>query len=235
MTNFDIKATHESALEHHVLQGAAWLLASDSGAKTAAVSYAALEFRFAIERLAVHYWRQLLDRTLTQNELEMLGSFKAVEKQIYDLAGHQLEINRHFDFMRIVLSALSIPTPLHTPNIGLLSRHWHLCSELCHVSWPLASKVEGLRIKMYTHLCEVSEALKKNTESLGWPLIKDETFNTIRAEYVAGRIDSPAVTDHLNRIGIWAEYQAPGESNARILGTPVPPNSTSIGTTTGEV
>ena len=88
---------------------------------------------------------------------------------------------------------------------------------------------------MYAHLCEVSEALKKNTESLGWPLIKDENFNTIRAEYVAGRIDSAAVTDHLNKIGIWAEYQAPGESNARILGTPVPPNSTSIGTTTGEV
>lgn len=225
MAHFDIKTTHEAALNHHVVQGEAWLLASESGAQTAALSYAALEFRFAIERLAIHYWRQLLDRTPTDKELDALGSFKSVEKQIYDLAGHQLEIDRHFDFMRIVTSAMSIPIPLHTPNIGLLSRYWHFCSELCHIGWPLASKVQELRVKMYTRLSEVPEELKRNVKSLGWPLIKDDSFSAIRADYIAGCIDSAAVLEHIQRIGVWAAYQAPGESELQVLGTPVPPKS----------
>lgn len=233
MAHFDIKTTHEFALDHHVQQGAAWLLASELGTKTAALSYAALEFRFAIERLAIHYWRQLLDRTLTDDELEALGSFKAVERRIYDLAGHQLEINRHFDFMQIVLSAMSIPTPLHTPNIGLLSRHWHICSDLCHVGWPLASKIEELRTEMYTRMSEVSETLKKYVESLGWPIIKDDSFNAIRAEYVAGRIDSAAVLAHLHNIGVWAAYKPPGESNLQFVGTPIPSKSTPNDGSTG--
>lgn len=223
MSHFDIKTTHDVALDYHVLQGAAWLHASEAGARTAAISYAALEFRFAIERLAIHYWRQLIDRTPTDDELDALGSLKAVEKRIYELAGHQLAINRHFEFMQIVLSAMSISTPLHTPNIGLLSRHWHLCSELCHVGWPLASTVEELRAEMYKRLSEVLGELKDNVKSLGWPLIKDDSFNSIRVEYVAGRIDSAAVLAHIHSIGVWAAYKPPGERSMQFVGTPIPP------------
>ena len=223
MASFDIKATHESALNHHVRQGAAWLLASESGSKTAAISYSALEFRFAIERLAIHYWIQLIGRTPTGDDLEALGSFKALEKRIYDLAGHQLEINRHFDFIRIIFSAMSIERPLHTPNIGLLSRHWHLCSDLCHVRWPLSSAAEELRAEKYTHLCEVSATLEQNVKSLGWPVIKDASFNAIRDEYVAGRIDSSAVLAHLQSIGVWAAYKPPCESKLQFVGTAIPP------------
>ena len=95
-------------LRHHIVQGAAWLQESDQGANTGVFSYAAFEFRLAIERLAVHYWAQLLGRRPQAKDFHEIRSFKRIERRIYELGGHQREIDGHFEFMRIVLSLLEI-------------------------------------------------------------------------------------------------------------------------------
>jgi hypothetical protein len=132
MLNTDLK--HSTELGHHIRQGLAWLSASAEGENTAAVSYAALELRLGVERLAVHYWLALLDRPLEEPDFRTLASFKRLEGRIYELGGHQREIDLHFAFMRIVLKAAKLDATFHTPKIGLLSNYWHNCSEFCHVA-----------------------------------------------------------------------------------------------------
>ena len=76
------------------------------------LSYAAFEFRLAIERLAVHYWAELLSRPLEEKEVRDLPSFKRIENRIYELGGHQKEIDGHFEFMRVLLRLLKIDRPV---------------------------------------------------------------------------------------------------------------------------
>lgn len=124
----DISTHHKPDLAHHIRQGIAWLSASAEGEDTAALSYAAFELRFAIERLAVHYWRVLLNRKPAEQDLRDIESFKRIKGRIYELAGHQKEIDGHFEFTRVVLRAMKIDATLHTPQIGRLSSHWHECT-----------------------------------------------------------------------------------------------------------
>ena len=114
----DVSTHHQPDLAHHVRQAVAWLAASAEGENTAALSYAAFELRFAVERLAIHYWAALLDRKVEEQDLRDIESFKRVERRIYELGGHQLEIDGHFAFMRVVLGAMKIGMPFHTPKIG---------------------------------------------------------------------------------------------------------------------
>ena len=151
--------SHVSALPHHVQQGEGWLTKSDEGKKSAALSYAALELRYAIERLAVYYWVTLLNRPLTHAEAESLGTYKKLERRIYDLAGHQKAIDGHFAFMRAVMGVLKIPNELPTPHLGKLSEHWQTCSEICHVGWPLACCVDAYRQSTYEALSAIHRAL----------------------------------------------------------------------------
>lgn len=117
----DVSTQHNPDLAHHVRQGIAWLSASAEGENTAALSYAAFELRFAIERLAVHYWRALLNRKPEEQDFRDIESFKRVERRIYALAGHQREIDAHFEFMRIVFGAMKIDAPLkvRSKEIGI--------------------------------------------------------------------------------------------------------------------
>ena len=135
MTSFaTIRTPH---LVHHVAQGSEWLAQADRGVNTVALSYAAFEFRLAIERLGVLYWAQLLDRPLEEQEIR--SSFKRAEQAIYRLAGHQKEIEGPFAFIRVVFRALKIDREIVTPRLGQLSKYWHQCSELCHIGWSFNS------------------------------------------------------------------------------------------------
>ena len=104
-------------LKHHVTQGSTWLAQSSGGANTVALSYAAFEFRLAIERLGVHYWSDLLSRPLEDEDIRGLPSFKRIENRIYELGGHQKDIDGHFEFMRVVLRILKIDRTIATPKL----------------------------------------------------------------------------------------------------------------------
>jgi hypothetical protein len=218
----DVNTNHQPDLAHRVRQGVAWLSASAHGKNTAALSYAALELRFAVERLAIHYWATLLDRSLEGQDLNDTRSFKRVERRIYELAGHQREINGHFAFMRIVLSSLNIDRTLHTPQIGALSRYWDECSELCHIAWPLACTAPEIPKAAFFALTEISETLANYVQSLGWPVLKDPAFAELRNRFIPGTATADDVLAHIQLIGIWAKEEFPDGRAPQFVGEPVP-------------
>jgi hypothetical protein len=226
----DVAFQHQPELAHHVRQGVAWLSASAEGENTAALSYAAFELRFAVERLAVHYWAALLDRKPEEHDLRDIESFKRVERRIYELAGHQKEIDGHFEFMRVVLGAMKIDMPLHTPKIGELSRFWHECSELCHIAWPLSCSAAELRQIAFTTLTEISRSLSAHVSSLGWPVLKDATFAELRNRFIAGEATADDVLTHVQRTGLWGRAEFTDGRPSEFVGEPVAPSACEKGT-----
>ena len=221
----DVSIQHTPELSHHLQQGLAWLTESASGDNTAALSYAALELRFAVERLGLHYWRILLNRKPEERDLRDIGSFKRIEQRIYELAGHQKEINGHFEFMRVVLGAINIDTSFHTPKIGELSNHWHMCSELCHIAWPLSSTVPEVRSGAFASLTSVSQSLSAHISSLGWPTVQDAEFVELRNQFIAGKASRDDVLAYISKIGLWATAEFPDGRPPQFVGDAIVPST----------
>ena len=221
---------HQPELGHHVHQGIAWLDASANGENTAALSYAAIELRLGIERLAVHYWRALLDRIPEERDLRDIESFKRIEQRIYELAGHQLQIDRHFEFMGIIFGAMKIDIPMKTPKLGLLSRYWHECSELCHIGWPLASALPEVQATAFARLSEISSDLNEHVGSMGWPVLKETEISELRSRFVAGNASVVDVLSHIRKQGVWARVEFPDGRPSQFVGEAVAPNSTDSAT-----
>jgi hypothetical protein len=214
---------HGPDLAHHVQQGQAWLARSSRGAVTTAVSFAALELRYAIERLAIHYWRTLLGRALEPSDLRDTESFKRIERRIYELAGHQREINAHFEFMREFLSALKADVPLHTPDLGKLARHWDYCSEFCHIGWPLSSHVREQQVEAAANLGTIAAELQALVESAGWPTIHDARVIALRNGYVRGESSLEDLRTFMREVGVWAKVEYPNGRPSEFVGEPIPP------------
>ena len=219
----DIAVSHQPDLLHHVNQAASWLTASDSGDKTAALSYAAFELRYAVERLAVHYWSELLGRQFEERELRDIGSFKTVEHRIYELGGHQSEINGHFEFMRVMLVHLQIADVIATPNIGALSRYWHRCSEICHIAWVLGSGAPELRTEAFRFLSDVLGSLREQLQgACGWPSIREPALLELRNRFVAGDATAADIRAHLAQTGVWARVEH-HDGRMEFTGEAIPP------------
>ncbi|MBP5996964.1 MAG: hypothetical protein KA535_03350 [Azonexus sp.] len=219
----EISLRHQNDLSHHITQGNAWLAASADGEETAALSYAAFELRLGIERLAVHYWTSLLNRKPEADDLNDIGSFKRIEKRIYELAGHQREIDGHFEFMRIVLGALRIDGSFLTPQIGKLSSYWHDCSELCHVGWPLACSAPEVRKAAFASLTEIVQALSAQVASMGWPVLHDAAFVDLRNRFIRGDASREDVLSYIQRTGLWARAEYPDGKAPHFVGEAVAP------------
>jgi len=219
----EISLRHQNDLSHHIAQGRAWLAESAEGENTAALSYAAFELRFGIERLAIHYWTSLLNRNLEMDDLKGIGSFKTIERRIYDLAGHQKEIDGHFEFMRVVLGALKIDGSFLTPKIGRLSSHWHDCSELCHTGWTLACAVSEVRKATFTSLAEIAHELSAQVVSMGWPILQDAAFADLRNQFVHGNATTQDVLTHIQHSGLWARANFPDGRTSQFIGEPIAP------------
>jgi hypothetical protein len=214
-------------LNHHVIQGGAWLDASESGAHSVPLSYAAFELRLAIERLAMQYLFDLRGWPSNDERLDSLRTYKSMEKIVYSLAGNQREINGHFEFMRIVYACVKLETPLTTPDLGKLSRYWHTCSEFCHIGGMLALHDESVLKLLHAELLEIAAAVSDLVSGLtGWPTIKDGEFLNLRGEFIAGRADASDVEAYLRRIGIWARIEYTDGRPAQFAGEPIPPDST---------
>ncbi len=220
-----ISMQHKADLAHHVRQGIAWLDQSAAGTNTSALSYAALELRFAIERLAVHYWCALLNRPIEEHDLRDIQSFRRIESRIYELAGHERKIEKHFEFMRIFLATLKVERPLHTPQIGRLSNYWHECSEMCHIGWPLASSLTEVGAAAFAKLSEIAELLKLHVDSLGWPVLQEEGLKQLRARFIAGDASSDDVLAYMRKVGVWAKETFPDGRPSRFIGEAVPLDS----------
>jgi hypothetical protein len=131
----DFQLSRSIELSHHVVQGRAWLEACSEGAHSVPLTYAAFEFRLAIERPAMQYLGELRGRLPREEDLDALRTFKTMEKLIYSLGGNQKQINGHFAFMRLVLSCLKIEHRLTTPDFGKLSSYWAHMQRLLSHRW----------------------------------------------------------------------------------------------------
>jgi aminoglycoside/choline kinase family phosphotransferase len=220
-----IATKHNRALTHHVDQAVAWLEQSGEGSSTSALSYAALELRYGIERLAIHYWYALLGRPLKDGDLRDTASFKTLEGKIYELAGHQQKIEAHFQFMRVFMSELKIEVPLETPQIGQLSSAWHDCSEVCHVGWPLASDAPNVASITYARLGVIAGTLKKYVASLGWPVLSDPTIVSLRDKFVTGKASADDIRAHMRNVGVWAKVDYPDGKPSHFIGEAIPPEA----------
>lgn len=225
-----VMVIHQGKLGHHVVQGIEWLDASNGGRFTAALSYAALELRFAIERLAVQYWTTLLDRRLEAQDMSTVESFRRMEARIYELAGHQQTIDSHFSFMQLLFNALQINHPLRTPRISLLKSYWHTCSEMCHIGWPLVvsgyEEEEGPRA--YAVLSTIAEELKLLCESCGWPMLREAGVIDLRNRFISGEASEDDVLQYMRVIGLWAATDHGDGRAPEFLGEPIEPNGPGV-------
>lgn len=212
------------ALEHHVNQASVWLAASDKGKNTVPLAYAALELRFAVERLAVHYWAGLVVGTEAEAELMNVGAFKSIESRIYELAGHQREINRSIEFSELMCSMIGVTLPKGRPNLPILKKHWHSCSEMCHVGWALACTSPEIGTQSHDVLVKVAADLEEMLKGmLGLPKIHDAATKEIEQAFIAGTITSDEAKGRLSERGLHAEF-TPRAGDAPIpMGTAVPP------------
>lgn len=211
------------ALEHHVKQASAWLVASDTGRNSVPLAYAAFELRFAIERLAVHYWAGLVVGTEAEAELMNIGAFKSIEGRIYELAGHQREINRSIDFIELMCGMVGINLPIGRPNLPVLKKHWHSCSEMCHIGWALACIAPEVRIQSHAVLVKVAADLEEMLNGmLGLPKIHDAATKEIERAFVAGTITADEAKRQLAKRGLCAELTPKPGDDPISMGTDVP-------------
>jgi len=212
------------ALNYHFEEGKAWLEVSNDGKNTSALSYAAFEFRLAIERIVLQYWTALVPGGAEEITFKSIRSYKSIEKEIVEIAGHQKEINSQFEFARLLIQALKIPWKIPTPDIGKFSGYWHECSELCHIAWTLASANQELVFIAYRNLLEISDFLKEHVEGVvTWAKIADMPFREIQDDFVAGRVTADDVLNHLKKVGVYAVEHAEGKP-PRFIGEAIPPS-----------
>ncbi len=218
-----VALSSSAELLHHVIQGAVWMEKSEGGVNTAALSYAAFEFRLAVERFAIQLWASLSEGTQQQLDLRDMRSFKSIEGRIYELGGHQREVNRHFEFFAVI-SLLKIPMSVIPPDIGKLSRYWHTCSELCHVGWSFSCADSSAASEAARVLGKIQHFLLIQMHGMaGWPLIQGESFRALRDRFVAGQANADDVRAHFEKAGVWAKVEFRDGRPPQFAGEPIPP------------
>lgn len=221
--------TRRVDLSYHLAEAKAWLDTVAAPTDSTAIAYAAFELRLAIERIGLEYYRRIRGNVLDESDLSTLASFKRMENRIYELEGHQQVLDAKLEFMSIVMRAMQAPVVLARPNLGRLSRHWHECSDLCHVTWTLSAATNPqLTLQSKEQLVTIHAYILSLTESLvSWPVIHDPAFAALRDEFVAGRATESDVMAYLKKVGIWARLMRPGQPS-EFVGTAIPPVSENV-------
>jgi hypothetical protein len=172
---------------------------------------------------------QLLGRRPEAADIEDLRSFKRIENRIYELGGHQKQINGHFEFMQIVLNLLKTGLILVRPDLGQLASYWSQCSELCHIGWTLTSGIPGLCESTFNQLRSMHESLAAQAASVAsWPIIPaGGPFAELRDRFVAGYAVADDIKAFLEAHGAWARVEYKDGQPARFLGEAIPPKTES--------
>jgi hypothetical protein len=213
------------AVNYHYEEGKAWLMQSKRGKRCTALSYAAFEFRLAIERITFQYWYTINDNEINSENINDVRSFKRMQNKIYKLGGVQKEINKYFEFMQIIIDNLKIDKKLATPDLGRLHNHWDNCSELCHITWTITPKDRKFKQQVLKELEEVQATLESYTSGLtSFPKIADENLRRIQKQYIANEIDKVDVEEYLKKIGVWAVTSDNDGGNREFIGTAIPPD-----------
>jgi len=217
---------HSRTLTHHIAQADAWLALSSDGMNTVPLGYAALELRYAIERLAVHYWAGLVAGTQDEAELLAIGSFNKIEARIYELAGHQRQIDRALAFAQLLCGLLGIVVPQGRPSMPTLRKHWHTCSEVCHIGWALVAPEAPVGVDTYKELRSAhADVLEMANGYNAMPRLNNPGLHALQRGYIEGTVSDDDVRSYVAREGLKAEYIPPGASAGTPIGKAIPSNS----------
>lgn len=224
-----LSTRRQTELSYHFREGKAWLASSNSGKNTTALSYAAFEFRLAIERIILQYWSGIAPGGAEEITFESIRSYKSIEKRIFQIAGHQKEINAKFEFARLLIQALKIPWEIPTPDIRRFSSYWHECSEFCHIAWTLASSNAEIVSMAYNGLLTISDFLNKHMDGVVlWANMEDKSFRKLQDDFVAGHASAVDVLNHLKKIGFYAVMESEG-GGRKFIGEAIPPSESDNG------
>jgi hypothetical protein len=219
-----LSSQRNPSLNYHYEEGKAWLGHCNAGISTTALSYAAFEFRLAIERIVLQYWYALSPGGIEEKDLKDIRSYKSIENRIYQLAGHQKQIDARFEFAHIVLEALKIDWPIITPNLSRFSSYWHQCSELCHVAWTLVSENEKLVQEVYSTLQEISQFLEVYINGVvNWMRVEEMPFREVEEKFITGIATADDIRKYLAEKGAWARVEYADARPPHFIGEAIPP------------
>lgn len=204
--------------------GRAWLAASGNGDYTTPLAYAAFELRLEIERIAVELFGKI--QRLTPEDRNTLQSFDKIEKRIYQLEGHQRQLDRKIELSNLMLEALQLDWRLQPINLGRLRRSWHDCSELCHISWSLVSATPSAASfcrDVYGNLSDIQGNIRSIVDrGITWPIINDVSFVALQERFINEQATKGDVLDWFAARGLWARVVKP-DGTAEFVGVSIVP------------
>ena len=86
------------AINYHYEEGKAWIANSRRGKRCTALSYAAFEFRLAIERIIFQYWYTINNNDINTENINDVRAFKRMQNKIYEIGGYQEKIIKYQAF-----------------------------------------------------------------------------------------------------------------------------------------
>jgi hypothetical protein len=208
-------------LDHHLSQACAWLDLSDSGNHSVPLSYAAFEFRLAIERLTFELLFFIRSQQLDADDKKSMKSFKNMEKRIHEFAGHQQQMDITINFINIVFNEAGSSINIAKIALGTLHTHWSECSDLCHFTWNLlvCGPDVAIRGEAYKQLTVIRDFLKTNLSSIvTWPRIHEPWFADLQNSYVRGEATEEVVRSHLRQTGVRIAVLSPDGTRTFLCG-----------------
>ena len=222
MVNGDLLLTHLAAARN-------WIIAAEQDGDVAKIRYAALDLRLAIERFAAELLARIRNVNLDALDYRSLSGFKKTERRIAALAGNPDVIRRTYAFQQIILDMMNLGIRLTVPDMNLLSKHWHRCSEVLHIGWALSIEVSEAKSVALTlrELSDVGSSLVQMSEGLlVWPAIADVDFERLKQQFLSGEVRDEETRNCLRERGLWASVVTP-DGERTVIGSPVPPASVS--------
>ena len=207
---FNLALELDTSVRAHFLQGEEWLNFCEQGQLSRPLSYAGFEFRLALERLAIELLLRIRNGKFESEDQKYLHKVDNINNRIREIAGNQLEIDRKVDFMNLVMAKARIPFRIAKINLGQLAKHWHSCSDLCHISWTVVSKDTNFRESAYQMLVQTHEFLANTYKSVvTWFDLQEKLFVDLQTAFVSGEIGVDEVEQKLDETGVWGLYIAP--------------------------
>lgn len=216
-------------IDHHIKQGNTWIKMSDSGKNTAALSYAAFEFRLAIEHIMLFYWIMEQDEESRIKNKGDISEFAKMRNRIRKIRGNNKILWRQRKFTMLILKSLKIDGKFHLPEFGEFDRNYQICSDLCHIEWTVYSTDFDVQEKYYEKIYSVGEFCMKCVSGLFSLLREGENkrFNEIREKYVLEEIGDDEVLEYIKENGLFMVASYTDGRAAEFVGEAVQPKSQS--------
>ncbi|MBT8401865.1 MAG: hypothetical protein KJO98_15425 [Rhodothermia bacterium] len=190
--------------DFHVVAARAWRDFGVAGSVQSPLVYAALEYRAAIERVALELSAIIIHDDETKDVASAPEKFSSLLTWLHSLGGGTKKLlYRVLKFNRILSQHIGAPKPLSVPDTGTLHNYWMRLSDLCHCQREPADSWDDPQFVAsgYQLLGEVDAYLATLliSNSVGSVSEKDMPQEVLQAkrDFVEERIDEPTLRTRL--------------------------------------